>query len=64
VTGIKHFFLAESEEVAIMSWLIALCARIALLFIWLETPMVNRTFHGEWLLPLLGIIFLPITTLT
>src|SRR6266699_3023374 len=28
-----------------------------------ETPFVYRAFHGGWLLPLLGILFLPITTL-
>jgi hypothetical protein len=46
-----------------MSWLVALFARLALLVVWLSTPLVNRAFHGGWLLPLLGIIFLPITTL-
>jgi hypothetical protein len=47
-----------------MSWLVALFARLALLVVWLSTPLVNRAFHGGWLLPLLGIICLPITTLT
>ena len=46
-----------------MSWLIALFSRIALLCVWIWTPQVDRAFHGGWLLPLLGIIFLPITTL-
>ncbi len=46
-----------------MSWLVALFARLALLVVWLATPLVNRAFHGGWILPLLGIIFLPITTL-
>ena len=46
-----------------MSWLVALFARLALLAVWLSTPLVNRAFHGGWVLPLLGIIFLPITTL-
>ena len=46
-----------------MSWLIALFSRIALLCVWIWTPLVGRAFHGGWLLPLLGIIFLPITTL-
>jgi hypothetical protein len=46
-----------------MSWLVALCARLALLVVWLSTPLVQRAFHGGWILPLLGIIFLPITTL-
>ena len=47
-----------------MSWLLALFSRIALLVVWLTTPLVNRAFHGGWILPLLGILFLPITTLT
>ena len=47
-----------------MSWFIALFARLALLVVWLSTPLVNRAFHGGWILPLLGILLLPITTLT
>jgi hypothetical protein len=37
--------------------------RLALLFVWLFTLLVNRSFSGGILLPLLGIIFLPFTTL-
>ncbi len=37
--------------------------RLALLFVWLFTPLVNRAFQSTFLLPLLGIIFLPFTTL-
>ncbi len=37
--------------------------RLALLFIWLFTPLVSRAFESVFLLPLLGIIFLPFTTL-
>lgn len=47
-----------------MEWLVALFARLALLVTWLSTPLVNRAFHGGWLLPLLGLLVLPITTLT
>jgi hypothetical protein len=47
-----------------MSWLIALFARVALLGVWLTTPLVNHAFHGNWILPPLGILFLPITALT
>jgi hypothetical protein len=43
--------------------LLALLARVALLVVWLATPLVTRAFHGGWILPLLGLIFLPITTL-
>lgn len=46
-----------------MSWLIALFSRIALLCVWIWTPLVTRAFQGGWILPLLGIIFLPITAL-
>ena len=46
-----------------MSWLVALFSRLALLVVWLSTPLVYRAFHGGWLLPLLGILILPITTL-
>ena len=46
-----------------MGCLVALFARLALLVVWLSTALVSRAFHGGWLLPLLGIIFLPITTL-
>src|SRR6266571_2786686 len=36
--------------------------RVALLFVWLFTPLVNRAFTMViW--PILGIIFLPFTTL-
>jgi hypothetical protein len=47
-----------------MSWLLALFSRITLLVVWLTTPLVSRAFHGGWILPLLGILILPITTLT
>jgi|SRR5436305_2056176 len=46
-----------------MSCLIAFFARLALLYIWLWTPLVNRAFPNGLLLPLLGILFLPLTTL-
>jgi hypothetical protein len=47
-----------------MSWFVALFARVALLVVWLSTSFVNRAFHGGWILPLLGILLLPITALT
>jgi hypothetical protein len=46
-----------------MGCLIALFARLALLVVWVSTPLVDHAFHGGWVLPLLGIIFLPLTTL-
>jgi hypothetical protein len=41
----------------------AFLARVALFFTWVSTPLVSRAFHGGWFLPLLGIFFLPVTTL-
>ena len=39
--------------------------RLALLILWLFTPMVNVEFGDNWLWPLLGLLFLPFTaTLT
>ena len=37
--------------------------RIALFFVWVFTPYVTRAFHGMWWWPLLGIIFVPFTTM-
>lgn len=47
-----------------MEWLFAFFARIALLAMWFTTPLVDRVFHGGWLLPLLGVLLLPLTALT
>jgi hypothetical protein len=44
--------------------LVALIARLALLVTWLTTPRVANAFHDGWILPLLGLLFLPLTTLT
>ncbi len=46
-----------------MEWLLALFARVALFVVWISTPLVSRVFHEYWLLPLLGILILPLTTL-
>lgn len=46
-----------------MGCLVAFFSRLALLIVWLTTPLVSRAFHGGWILPLLGILFLPLTTL-
>lgn len=37
--------------------------RLTLALIWLFSPIVTRAFNGEWVLPLLGLILLPYTTL-
>lgn len=47
-----------------MGCLLALFARIGLLVVWLQTPLVKNAFQDAWIWPLLGIIFLPITTLS
>ena len=36
--------------------------RVALVIVWLTTDLVDRAF-GPWILPLLGLFFLPFTTL-
>ena len=38
--------------------------RVALVVLWLFTDAVGWAFPGNWILPLLGLIFLPFTTLT
>jgi hypothetical protein len=40
----------------------ALSPRLALVLVWLFTNLVDRAFEG-FLLPLLGLVFLPFTTL-
>ena len=37
--------------------------RVGLLCLWLFTPLVNAAFNNNWLWPLLGLVFLPFTTL-
>jgi hypothetical protein len=36
--------------------------RLALILMWLLTPWVTRAFRGQFIVPLLGFIFLPLTT--
>jgi hypothetical protein len=43
--------------------LAVLSPRLALLILWLFTPMVNVVFGDQWWWPLLGLLFLPFTTL-
>src|SRR5215469_11543911 len=40
----------------------AFAPRLAFLFLWIFTPLVDRAFH-TFIWPFLGIIFLPLTTL-
>lgn len=46
-----------------MGCLLGLLARIGLLVVWVQTPLVKTAFDDGWILPLLGIILLPVTTL-
>ena len=43
--------------------LVLLFPRIALLAMWFFSTYLDRAFHGGMLLPLLGFIFLPLTTI-
>jgi hypothetical protein len=46
----------------LLALLAAISPRIALVLVWIFTNLVDRAFEG-FLLPLLGLIFLPFTTL-
>jgi hypothetical protein len=35
--------------------------RLALILMWVFTPLVGRAFEGSFIVPLLGLIFLPLT---
>jgi hypothetical protein len=44
--------------------ILGVCApRVALALLWLFTDLVHAAFGGAWIWPLLGLIFLPLTTL-
>jgi hypothetical protein len=47
----------------LFAMLAATFPRVALLLIWAFTEWVTLVFGGQWLWPLLGLIFLPFTTL-
>ena len=38
-------------------------SRLVFLGVWIWTPLVSRAFDGNWIVPLLGILFLPCTAL-
>lgn len=38
--------------------------RVTVLLLWIFTDWVQRAFGGEWILPLVGVILLPYTTLS
>jgi hypothetical protein len=43
--------------------LVLLFPRLVLLFMWFFTNYLSRAFHGQFLLPLAGFLFLPLTTI-
>lgn len=44
-------------------FVLLLFPRVALALMWFFSTYLQRAFHGEMLMPLLGFIFLPLTTL-
>ncbi len=47
----------------LLLFVVLLFPRIALVLIWLFSTYLQRAYHGVLLLPLLGFLFLPLTTL-
>jgi hypothetical protein len=47
----------------LLIFLILLCPRIVLALMWFFSTYLQRAFHGGLLLPVLGFIFLPLTTI-
>lgn len=47
----------------LIAFLALFSARLADLFLWIFTDLVSRAFHHTFIFPLLGIVFLPWTTL-
>lgn len=53
----------ESARMACLFGIVAgFFPRVALFIVWITTDLVDRAF-GPWILPLLGLLFLPFTTL-
>lgn len=47
----------------LVALLAAISPRLALLLVWIFTPEVAQAFRGGFIAPLIGLIFLPLTTL-
>jgi len=47
----------------LLLFVILLFPRVALVLMWLFTTYLQRAYHGGLLIPLLGFIFLPLTTI-
>jgi hypothetical protein len=63
LVAIRKYSHTVSEERYFMEWIFALFARVALFIVWVSTPLVSHAFHEQWLLPLLGLLIVPLTTL-
>jgi hypothetical protein len=47
----------------LLALLAAISPRLALLLVWIFTPEVDQAFRGGLVAPLIGLVFLPLTTL-
>ena len=47
----------------LLLFIVLLFPRVALALLWFSSTYLQRAFHASLLLPLLGFIFLPLTTL-
>jgi hypothetical protein len=47
----------------LVALLAAISPRLALALVWIFTPEVDQAFAGGFIAPLIGLIFLPLTTL-
>jgi hypothetical protein len=47
----------------LLLFVIALFPRVTLLLMWFLSTYLQRAFHGALLLPVLGFLFLPLTTI-
>lgn len=53
----------KSTVPCLLLFVILLFPRVALVLMWLFSTYLERAFHGGLLLPVLGFIFLPLTTI-
>lgn len=47
----------------LLLFVILLSPRITLVLMWLFSTYLQRAFHGGFMLPLIGFVFLPLTTI-
>jgi len=59
----KSGIIAPARVPCFLLLLILLSPRVALVLMWIFSTYLQRAFHGGLLLPLLGFIFLPLTTI-